>query len=69
MTHTGPMHESQGEFTPEAGTSLRTCLGQCGVRPTPHTCQSWDSSCGGYTDYKYTCTVCGGSHWVDGIDS
>lgn len=27
------------------------------------------TSCGGYTDYKYTCLECSTVHWVDGIDS
>lgn len=31
----------------------------------------WKSSCGGYEDYKYTCTNenCNYSFWVEGIDS
>lgn len=33
------------------------------------TCQEWDSSCGGYTDYKYTCGACGHVRWVEGSDS
>lgn len=33
------------------------------------TVEQWDSSCGGYTDYKYTCATCGHSWWVDGPDS
>lgn len=65
--HTGPMPDSAGEFTKEAGTSQRYC-DKC-EQKTPHTCESWDSSCGGYTDYRYTCTLCKKVHWVDGIDS
>lgn len=29
----------------------------------------WDSSCGGWTDYKYTCGACGHFWWEEGIDS
>lgn len=66
MTHTGPMHESEGTFGPAVreGRYCSTCK-----RNTPHKAEKWDSSDGAYTDYKYTCTVCGTVHWVDGIDS
>ena len=39
---------------------------KCGQKTVTY--QEWDSNCGGYTDFKYTCQ-CGHSWWVDGIDS
>ena len=45
---------------------LYTCR-SCGKAAA--TCRTWESSCGGYEDYKYTCTACGHEWWVDGIDS
>lgn len=49
------------------------------ARLTPHICkkcnnktvfaQEWESSDGGYTDYKYTCKTCGKIFWIDGPDS
>ncbi len=66
MTHTGPMPESAGEFT-DTHQSLRSCR-KC-QKVTHHRCETWDSSCGGYTDYKYTCLECSAVHWVDGCDS
>lgn len=32
-------------------------------------CYVWESSCGGYEDYKYVCQECKHVWWVDGIDS
>lgn len=29
----------------------------------------WESSCGGYEDLHYMCTLCKKQWWVDGIDS
>lgn len=31
--------------------------------------QIWESSCGGFEDYKHTCPDCGAIRWEDGIDS
>lgn len=68
MTHNPdkPMKESDGEFT-SAGTATRYCL-NCKEK-TLHTELTWESSCGGYEDYKYECSHCHTVHWVDGIDS
>lgn len=65
MIHTKPMSESQGEFTEEAkGTQpCRKCGGMNVQR------RVWESSCGGYEDYKYICKDCGYVRWVDGPDS
>lgn len=68
MTHTGPMHEADGEFT-KIGFEVRPCAGQCAPAHTDHQCATWESNDGAYEDYRYTCTVCGAVHWVDGIDS
>lgn len=65
MTH-GPMKESDGTFS-AAGTAERSCA-RC-RRDTVHDSEKWESSCGGYEDYKYTCLRCGAVHWVEGIDS
>jgi uncharacterized protein with PIN domain len=66
MTHMGPMKESEGTFT-LVGDSMTRC--RACERNTMHTVQQWDSNCGGYEDFKYTCNECGKVHWVDGIDS
>jgi hypothetical protein len=66
MTHTGPMPESSGELA-DTGTVNRFC-DTCATG-TMHREQKWESSDGAYEDYKYTCTICGHIHWVDGIDS
>ena len=29
----------------------------------------WESSCGGWTDYRYDCTVCSHGWWVEGSDA
>jgi ssDNA-binding Zn-finger/Zn-ribbon topoisomerase 1 len=64
--HTKPMSEHEGDLA-DAVPSQRKCS-KCG---SPMVCQTWESSCGGYEDYKYTCTnkSCRHVHWVDGIDS
>lgn len=64
MTHMGPMQESQGIFgEPEAtDCECRKC------HEFTVSVQQWDSNCGGYTDYKYTC-ACGHVWWIEGPDS
>ena len=60
-----PMDESEGQFSkPEVSICL--CR-KCNSKNV--TCQEWESSCGGYEDYKYTCNDCNYVWWVDGIDS
>lgn len=61
--HTSVIAESEGDLDgPESSDRLcRTCA-------APMACQTWDSSCGGYTDYKYTCPN-GHVEWVDGPDA
>jgi hypothetical protein len=65
--HTGPMYDSEGTFSAESEACTSHCR-KCDKR-TPHKAESWESSCGGYEDYRYTCMVCNTVHWVDGIDS
>jgi len=63
--HTQPMKESEGKFADWKTTDRKCpkCKGSMLYR-------EWDSSCGGYTDYKYRCeTQCGYTFWVDGVDS
>jgi RecJ-like exonuclease len=31
--------------------------------------RGWESSCGGYDDYKYRCNACGHTWWVEGPDA
>lgn len=65
MTHTGPMPESAGVLRTAEPT-------QCHCRKCDAaavTVQLWESSCGSYEDYKYTCASCGHVWWVDGPDS
>jgi RecJ-like exonuclease len=64
--HTKPMAESEGKFDPQQPEPNVTCR-KCGVKGQV-TCRTWNSSCGGYEDYKYTC-ACGYVWWADGIDS
>lgn len=67
MTHAGPMKDSDGTFgKPEVDRSLCPKCGEVSMR-----CEPWESSCGGYVDYRYTCEsqTCGHVRWVDGIDS
>ena len=65
--HVAPMAESEGKLgTPEdAGLRCRSCGGG------PVTCQRWESECGGFVDWKYTCGAqgCGHTWWVDGPDA
>jgi hypothetical protein len=63
--HTKPMEESEGAFT-RVESRKWTCR-HCLCKNV--TCKVWESSCGGYEDYKYTCPDCGYVWWVDGIDS
>lgn len=63
--HTKVMAESEGVLSPSK-LSQRTCT--CG---SAMTVQVWESSCGGYEDFKYTCSelTCGKVVWIDGPDS
>ncbi len=58
---------TSGDFTDKVPVT-RNCR-KCGDVPREQLCETWDSSCGGYTDYRYKCLTCGGYEWVDGCDS
>jgi RecJ-like exonuclease len=66
MTHTRQMAEHEGEFG-EAKCSDQPCHNCNTVGSVTYTV--WESSCGGYEDFKYACKACGHTWWVDGIDS
>jgi DNA-directed RNA polymerase subunit M/transcription elongation factor TFIIS len=61
--HTGPV---PGTFTEEPKPSDAACR-KCGKQAVTRT--TWDSSCGGYTDYRYDCTACGHRWWIEGADA
>lgn len=63
--HTEPLKDSEGTFCAPVACSAdcRRCHQQS------VTWQSWESHCGGYEDFKFTCGACGHLWWVDGIDS
>jgi len=56
--------EYEGKFDDEKPVDRK-----CPKCSKPMTVKTWESSCGGYEDEKYTCTVCGYYYWVDGPDS
>lgn len=64
--HTQPMAEHQGDFGDEHESKDRPCP-KCKGGPVMY--RVWESSCGGYEDYKYRCAACGHTWWIDGIDS
>jgi len=67
MTFTPGMPDSAGDFTPPKAEPLIECR-HC--KQTGHVSRrTWDSSCGGWTDYRYDCSACGKGWWVEGIDS
>lgn len=65
MTHTQEMPDSAGKFgsKQEVPEPCRYCGNEY-----VHV-QSWESNCGGYEDYRYSCSACGRFWWVEGADS
>lgn len=64
--HSEPVEESSGNLSaahPVVDLKCQACGAQTVVE------QKWDSHCGGFTDYKYSCTSCEHVWWIDGIDS
>lgn len=61
------MPDSAGDFSPPE-EKLYKCH-KCSQQTAQ--CQLWESSCGGYEDYKYTCINpdCKYVWWVEGPDS
>lgn len=63
--NTKPMAESDGKMTTEEPSE-----GPCPkCRQKQVVYQTWESSCGGYTDYKMRCKACGHMWWVEGSDA
>lgn len=63
--HTNPMPDSAGtfdEWRTVKNFHCRKCKGHSG------SVRLWESSCGGYDDYKYRCDDCGHTWWVEGDD-
>lgn len=67
MTHTRKMNESEGELSPSELVQIE--CPKC--KKTDCSVQIWESSCGGWEDYKYSCLNpdCRYQWWIDGIDS
>lgn len=63
--HNQAMADSDGDFSKEVACD-RQCL-HCKSREMVY--EVWESSCGGYEDYKYTCKKCGHGFWIDGPDA
>lgn len=65
MTTSRTYSEHEGTFKPweQSDRPCRRC------KATAVRCRLWESSCGGYEDWKYECLICGYVWWVDGIDS
>lgn len=62
-----PMGETDGTFKDGWEKAKGPCP-NCGVEGQ-HFVKEWESSCGGYVDFKFRCGACNKIHWVDGIDS
>ena len=56
-----------GDFSGKKLTSLRYCT-HCEDEKL-FDVRVWESSCGGFEDYKYTCPTCKHGFWIDGPDS
>lgn len=65
--HTKPIAESDGTFTKDAHYPESSCP-KCKVVGSVYG-HTWESSCGGYTDYKLLCNACGHMWWIEGSDS
>lgn len=65
MTHMKQMSEFEGVFN-EQQTVQRKCR-KCSSNTA--ILEVWESSCGGYENYKYTCQECKSITWIDVIDS
>ncbi len=67
--HTKPMEDSEGRYGKEKPTCEENpdfkCL--CGSNNVWY--RTWESSCGGYDDMKYTCRDCNRVWWVESADA
>lgn len=69
--HTKPMSESEGNFREEwKSVQLENPDWYCSkCKSADVWYKVWESSCGGYEDYKYWCKGCGHQWWVESADS
>lgn len=65
MSFTPNMPDSAGEF--QAPKPVEVPCRKCTAHSVTE--ESWESSCGGWEDWRYTCHACGHRWWVEGIDS
>ena len=63
--HTKPMEDNEGTFSEP--NSCKSKCPKCGKDEVEF--KVWESSCGGYEDYKYRCNSCGHRWWVEGADA
>lgn len=56
--------ETDWEPVKDASVPCRKCGEPGGVEV-----REWESSCGGYEDYKYRCNNCNQSWWIEGPDA
>jgi transposase-like protein len=66
MTHMAPIPESAGTFEKDSHPADSPCR-KCSSTKVRY--KVWESSCGSYEDYKFTCPDCNYEWWIDGIDS
>ena len=59
------LSDSDGKFSDM--TPCEAKCQNCGEQKVSY--RMWESSCGGYEDYKFTCRACGHSWWVEGTDA
>lgn len=62
--HDTPMSDLAGLFSDEQSTDVR-----CPNDGGPCVVSTWESTCGGYEDFRYRCTQCGHTWWVEGPDA
>ena len=67
MTDAKQYNDSDGDFSGWIELKEETCYKCKKIGGMKY--KEWDSSCGGYTDYKYHCDICNEGWWVDGPDS
>lgn len=60
--HIGPV---EGKFTDELEDFDKLCP-KCKNKMI---CLVWESSCGGYEDYRYECSNCAYGYWIEGPDA
>jgi DNA-directed RNA polymerase subunit M/transcription elongation factor TFIIS len=67
--HSGPMADSEGEFSDWKPTKAENPAFKCRECSSDDVhYRAWDSSDGAYEDYQYHCHGCGRRWWVEGDD-